>query len=87
MKRVIIDTGSSANLVYYEDFKQMKIPKNSLQPMDKLIKGITRNSASPYEKITQKLKFGLGSYSMEREVEFPVARFGRAYNVIISRVT
>ncbi|KAJ8773046.1 hypothetical protein K2173_028223 [Erythroxylum novogranatense] len=87
MKRVMIDTGSSVDLLYYEAFKQMEVPEDRLLPIEGPIKGVTGASAYPFARVNLQVKFGQKPCQIERGIEFLVVKFQGAYNAIIGRAT
>ncbi|KAJ8768583.1 hypothetical protein K2173_022700 [Erythroxylum novogranatense] len=87
VKRVMIDTGSLVDLLYYDTFKQMEIPEERLLPIEGPIKGVTGESAYLFARVFLKVKFGQKPRQIEKNVEFLVVKFVRAYNAIIGRAT
>lgn len=52
VKRVMIDIGSFANILYLNTFKKFRLLANDLTPMTSLLMGFTSNSISPLRTIS-----------------------------------
>ena len=84
--RVLIDGGSSINLLFASTLDAMGIPQNELTPTDQPFHGITPQSSSrPLGKITLPVTFGQANNFLTEQITFDVAEFDTAYNAIIGR--
>jgi hypothetical protein len=84
--RVLIDGGSSINLLFASTLDAMGIPQNELTPTDQPFHGITPQSSSrPLGKITLPMTFGQANNFRTEQITFDVAEFDTAYNAIIGR--
>lgn len=84
--RVLVDGGSSINLLFTSTLDAMGIPRSELTPTDQPFYGITPQSSSkPLGKITLPVTFGQASNFRTEQITFDVAEFGTAYNAIIGR--
>nr|ABF96190.1 retrotransposon protein, putative, Ty3-gypsy subclass [Oryza sativa Japonica Group] len=84
--RVLIDGGSSINLLFASTLDAMGIPQNELTPTDQPFHGITPQSSSrPLGKITLPVTFGQANNFRTEQITFDVAEFDTAYNAIIGR--
>ena len=86
-RRVLIDNGSLADIIYYPAFQQMRINKELLRPVNvPLIRfgGIKILSVG-----TISLPIVVGSYprQINKEVNFLVVDYSSPYNAIIGRLT
>jgi hypothetical protein len=84
--RVLIDGGSSINLLFASTLDAMGIPQSELTPTDQPFHGITPQSSSrPLGKITLPVTFGQANNFRTEQITFDVAEFDTAYNTIIGR--
>nr|AAV59333.1 hypothetical protein [Oryza sativa Japonica Group] len=84
--RVLIDGGSSINLLFASTLDAMGIPRSELTPTDQPFHGITPQSSSePLGKITLPVTFGQASNFRTEQITFHVTEFDTAYNAIIGR--
>nr|ABB46607.2 retrotransposon protein, putative, Ty3-gypsy subclass [Oryza sativa Japonica Group] len=83
---VLVDGGSSINLLFASTLDAMGIPRSELTPTDQPFHGITPQSSSkPLGKITLPVTFGQASNFRTKQITFHVAEFDTAYNAIIGR--
>nr|AAO38507.1 putative GAG-POL precursor [Oryza sativa Japonica Group] len=84
--RVLIDGGSSINLLFAITLDAMGIPRSELTPTDQPFHGITPQSSSkPLGKITLPVTFGQANNFRTEQITFDVAEFNTTYNAIIGR--
>ncbi|XP_048496334.1 uncharacterized protein LOC125495609 [Beta vulgaris subsp. vulgaris] len=88
--RVLLDGGSSANILYKEIFEKMGFDLSSLQisclkPVSYLVIDFTGASVVPEGTIKLVVKLGEGSQSRDLIVEFLVVDVPAAYNAVIGR--
>nr|AAN09865.1 putative polyprotein [Oryza sativa Japonica Group] len=84
--RVLIDGGSSINLLCTSTLDAMGLPQSELTPTDQPFHGITPQSSSrPLGKITLPMTFGQANNFRTEQITFDVAEFDTAYNTIIGR--
>nr|CAE03266.1 OSJNBa0011J08.21 [Oryza sativa Japonica Group] len=84
--RVLVDGGSSINLLFAGTLDAMGIPRSELTPTDQPFHGITPQSSSkPLGKITLPVTFGQANNFRMEQITFDVAEFDTAYNAIIGR--
>ena len=86
-RRVLIDNGSSANILYYPAFQQMRINKELLHPVNVPLIGFGGIKVLPSGTIS--LPIAVGSYprQINKEVNFLVVDCSSSYNAIIGRLT
>nr|AAX96740.1 retrotransposon protein, putative, Ty3-gypsy sub-class [Oryza sativa Japonica Group]ABA91942.1 retrotransposon protein, putative, Ty3-gypsy subclass [Oryza sativa Japonica Group] len=83
---VLIDGGSSINLLFASALDAMGISRSELTPTDQSFHGITPQSSSkPLGKITLPVTFGQANNFRMEQITFDVAEFDTAYNAIIGR--
>jgi hypothetical protein len=84
--RVLVDSGSSINLLFASALDAMGISRSDLTPTDQPFHGISPQSSSkPLGKITLPVTFGQANNFRTKQITFDVAEFDTAYNVIIGR--
>jgi hypothetical protein len=85
--RILIDGGSSINLLFASTLDAMGIPRSELTSTDQPFHGITPESSSkPLGKITLPVTFGQANNIRTEQITFDVAEFDTAYNAIIGRI-
>lgn len=83
----MIDTGSLADLLYYDVFKQMKILEKKLLLIEGLMKRVKKAYAYSFTKFLLPIKFRKKPSQLELMVEFLIMKFIEAYNALISWTT
>jgi hypothetical protein len=86
-RSVLIDNGSSADIIYLTAFQQMRIDKNQLRPIETPLVGFVGTSVYPLGIITLQLIAGTYPKQATKKVDFLVVDCPSAYNVIIGRPT
>ena len=86
-KRVLVDNGSSTDILYYLAFQQMRLGRDQLRPVCSPLVGFEGMKVQPVGTIT--LPFVVGSYPQQiaKEVNFLVVDCSSSYNAIIERLT
>ncbi|XP_010670084.2 uncharacterized protein LOC104887185 [Beta vulgaris subsp. vulgaris] len=84
--RVLVDGGSSVNILYKETFEKMGFDKACLKPASYPVIGFTGASVVPEGTVKLAVKLGEGSRSKDLMVEFLVVDVPTAYNAIIGRL-
>ena len=86
-RRVLIDNGSSANIIYLPAYQQMKIDKEQLRPIDIPLVEFTGDKVRPSGVVSLIIEAGTYLKQVRASVEFLVVDCPSAYNVIIGRPT
>ena len=84
---VLIDNGSSANVIYLSAYQQMKIDKERLRPIDIPLVGFTGDKVKPSGVVSLMIEADTYPKQVRASVEFLVVNCPSAYNVIIDRLT
>ncbi|RWV91700.1 hypothetical protein GW17_00045990, partial [Ensete ventricosum] len=87
VKRVMIDTGSSADILYFDAFRRLGLTDLDLTPLTSTLTGFTGDSVSPLGTTTIPVTFGGEPRSKTLLVSFMVVKLPSAYNAIIGRPT
>uniref|UniRef100_A0A2N9G1W1 Uncharacterized protein n=1 Tax=Fagus sylvatica TaxID=28930 RepID=A0A2N9G1W1_FAGSY len=86
-RRVLIDNGSSADIIYLTAFQQMRVDKDQLRPIETPLVGFVGTSVYPLGIVTLQIIAGTHPKQATRKVNFLVVDCPSAYNVIIGRPT
>ncbi|XP_028064773.1 uncharacterized protein LOC114267890 [Camellia sinensis] len=81
IKRILVDQGSSVEIMYYDAFKQMKLEDKDLAPATSPLVGFNSQPEWPIGKIILPVKAG----SVTKQVEFWVLKVSSTYNLILGR--
>ncbi|XP_028085807.1 uncharacterized protein LOC114286797 [Camellia sinensis] len=81
IKRILIDQGSSVEIMYYDAFKQMKLEEKDLAPATSPLVGFNSQPEWPIGKIILPVRAG----SVTKQVEFWVLKVPSTYNLILGR--
>ena len=87
MHRVLVDNGSSADILYYPTFQQMRIDKERLSPMNAPLVGFGGTKVFPLCAITLAVTAGDYPQQITMEITFLVVDCSSAYNAILGRPT
>ncbi|XP_009391097.2 uncharacterized protein LOC103977328 [Musa acuminata AAA Group] len=87
VKRVMVDTGSSADILYLDAFKRLGLPTEDLIPMSSALTGFTGDSISPLGTTTLPVSIGEEPRTKTIMTTFMVVNLPSAYNVILGRPT
>ena len=87
MHRVLVDHGSSADILYYLAFQQMRIDKERLIPTNAPLVGFEGSRVFPLGTVT--LSVMVGDYPQQtiKDVTFLVVDYSSTYNAILRRPT
>uniref|UniRef100_A0A2N9GCW7 Uncharacterized protein n=1 Tax=Fagus sylvatica TaxID=28930 RepID=A0A2N9GCW7_FAGSY len=86
-RQVLIDNGSSADIIYLTAFQQMKIGNDQLQPIETPLVGFAGTNVYPLGVISFQVVAGTYPKQAIKKVDFLVVDCSSAYNVIIGRPT
>uniref|UniRef100_A0A2N9HNF1 Uncharacterized protein n=1 Tax=Fagus sylvatica TaxID=28930 RepID=A0A2N9HNF1_FAGSY len=86
-RRVMVDNGSSADILYLPAYQQMRLDKDKLRPMDAPLVGFTGDKVCPVGIVTLPITVGTHPKTISKTVDFLVVNCPSAYNAIIGRPT
>ena len=87
MHRVLVDNGSSVDILYYPAFRQMRIDKERLIPINAPLVGFRGSRVFPLGKVTLSVMVGNYPQQITKDVTFLVVNCSAAYNAILGRPT
>ena len=86
IQRIFIDCESSVDVLYFNCFKQLKIPKKALMPYNRPSRGFTNHVIWPKE-VKLDVEFGKEGNSIKSIVLFLVVDLPSPYSAMIGRLT
>jgi hypothetical protein len=88
LNRVLVDGGSSLNILFLKTFDHMGLPRIALRPSWPPFHGIVPGAAAtPVIQITLLVTFGTQENFRTENLQFEVANFEIAYNAFLGRLT
>ncbi|GAV57545.1 hypothetical protein CFOL_v3_01082 [Cephalotus follicularis] len=85
MKRILIDSGSSTDILYKHAFDQLRIPTDQLKPMKTPLVGFAGEMVHPLGSIDLSVVAGTAPRQTQVEMRFLVVDTPSPYNAIIGR--
>ncbi|GAV71482.1 hypothetical protein CFOL_v3_14976, partial [Cephalotus follicularis] len=85
MKRILIDNGSSADILYKHAFDQLRIPDDQLKPVKTPLVGFAGETIHPLGSINLSVVAGTAPRQTQVEMTFLVVDTPSPYNAIIGR--
>ena len=87
MHWVLVDNGSSVDILYYPAFQQMRIDREQLVPANALLVGFGGTKVFPIGVVTLSVTIGDYPQQITKDVTFLVVDYSSAYNAILGRPT
>jgi hypothetical protein len=88
LNRVLVDSGSSLNILFMKTLDQMGLSRSALHPSRALFNRIAPSTAAaPVGQITLPVTFGTPKKFCTEHLQFEVASFETAYNAFLRRPT
>ncbi|RRT40605.1 hypothetical protein B296_00058414 [Ensete ventricosum] len=87
VRRIMRDTGSSADILYLDAFHKLGMTNRTLTPMTSILTEFTSDALTPVGVATLPVTFGDEPRTKTLMVHFTVVDLPSAYNVIIRRLT
>ncbi|KAK3009884.1 hypothetical protein RJ639_011692 [Escallonia herrerae] len=85
VKRVLIDNGSSAEILFHDAFEKMNIPTDRLRKMDTPLYGFSNHPVAAEGIITLPVAIGTPPAQANFMLDFVVVKVPSAYNAILGR--
>ncbi|VFQ81006.1 unnamed protein product [Cuscuta campestris] len=83
--RVLVDTGSSVNVLYLDAFKKLKLDRSMLRPLQTPLSGFTGASIEAEGQITLSVTLGSGNRTVTKQMRFVVVDIKCVHNAILGR--
>ncbi|VFQ71079.1 unnamed protein product [Cuscuta campestris] len=83
--RVLVDTGSSVNVLYLDAFKKLKLDRSMLRPLQTPLSGFTGASIEAEGQITLPVTLGSGNRTVTKQMRFVVVDIKCVHNAILGR--
>ena len=84
---VLVDNGSSTDILYYPAFQQMRIKREWLIPTNAPLVGFGGTRVHPLVAVTLPVSVGDYPQQITKDVTFLVIDYSFAYNAILGRLT
>ncbi|GAV81618.1 hypothetical protein CFOL_v3_25072, partial [Cephalotus follicularis] len=85
MKKILLDSGSSADILYKHAFDQLRIPTDQLNPVKTPLVGFTGETIHPLRSINLSVVAGTVPHQTQVEMTFLVVDTPSPYNAIVGR--
>ncbi|GAV72423.1 hypothetical protein CFOL_v3_15911, partial [Cephalotus follicularis] len=85
MRRILIDNGSSADILYKHAFDQLRIPADQLKPVKTPLVGFAGETIHPLGSINLSVVAGTAPRQTQVEMTFLIVDTPSPYNAIIGR--
>ena len=86
-RRILVDNGSFANIIYLFAFQQLRVDLKRLHPFESLLVNFSRDRVYPKGVVTLTVTAGSYSQQITRKLNFLVVDCPSSYNGIIGRPT
>ncbi|XP_050248776.1 uncharacterized protein LOC126696030 [Quercus robur] len=86
-RRVLVDNGSSTDILYYLAFQQMRLGRDQLHPVNSPLVGFGGMKVQPVGTISLSVVVGAYPRQITKDVNFLVVDCPSSYNAIIGRPT
>ncbi|VFQ64835.1 unnamed protein product, partial [Cuscuta campestris] len=85
VSRVLVDTGSSVNILYLEAFEKLKLCRTRLEPLKTPLSGFTGDSVEAEGSILLTCELGTGDQVVQKQMRFVVVNIKCVHNAILGR--
>ncbi|XP_075670104.1 uncharacterized protein LOC142639854 [Castanea sativa] len=86
-RRVLVDNGSSTDILYYPAFQQIRLRQDQLYPVNSPLVGFGGMKVQPVDTITLLVVVEDYPQQITKEVNFLIVDYSSSYNAIIGRPT
>ncbi|VFQ76619.1 unnamed protein product [Cuscuta campestris] len=85
VSRVLVDTGSSVNVLYLDAFEKLKLCRTRLEPLKTPLSGFTGDSVEAERSILLTCELGTGDQVVQKQMRFVVVNINCVHNAILGR--
>ncbi|XP_042489529.1 uncharacterized protein LOC122069545 [Macadamia integrifolia] len=85
VERVLVDNGSSTDIMFWEVFQRMELEEKYLRPVTTPLYGFIGSLVQPKGMIELQIRVGLGELQKSVMANFSVVDIPSAYNIILGR--
>jgi len=85
VRRIMIDSGSSTDVLFYDAFSRMSLPSNQLRPVHTPLVGFTKDFVGVEGEITLSVMAGSPPRQSTVMMTFTVVKLPSPYNIILGR--
>ncbi|VFQ77435.1 unnamed protein product [Cuscuta campestris] len=85
VSRVLVDTGSSVNVLYLDAFEKLKLCRTRLEPLKTPLSGFTGDSVEAEGSILLTCELGTGDQVVQKQMRFVVVNIKCVHNAILGR--
>ena len=86
-KRILVDNGNFADIIYLPTFQQLKLDPKRLRPFDSPLVNFSGDRVYPKGIVTLTVTVGTYPVQLTRQLDFLVVDCPSSYNVIIGQPT
>ncbi|VFQ96219.1 unnamed protein product [Cuscuta campestris] len=86
VSQVLVDTGSSVNVLYLDAFEKLKLCRTRLEPLKTPLSGFTGDSAEAEGSILLNCELGTGEQVVQKQMRFVVVNIKCVHNAILGRL-
>ncbi|VFR01425.1 unnamed protein product [Cuscuta campestris] len=83
--RVLVDTGSSVNILYLETFQKLRLCRTQLEPLKTPLSGFTGDTVEAEGSIVLPVELGSGEKTVWKKMRFIVVDIKCVHNTILGR--
>lgn len=83
VKRILVDTGASKNILYYMCFKEMGLNDHHLKPNSMVLERFTAHKIHVKRTVCLNVTLGTEENTRTEEIKFYVVDVDSSYNVIL----
>ncbi|VFQ71005.1 unnamed protein product [Cuscuta campestris] len=83
--RVLVDTGSSVNILYLETFQKLRLCRTQLEPLKTPLSGFTGDTVEAERSIVLPVELGSGEKTVWKKMRFIVVDIKCVHNAILGR--